>query len=88
MTNQLMISCFILAISLFLVSNLGAWIWKAFYEFVMLLQEKEKALSEKKKVLAEFESEFQQAYDAFKKVTTRVEEETAEVEKLLKDRSA
>eukprot|EP00667_Euglena_gracilis_P015091 EG_transcript_15690 len=57
-----------------------------FPDVVEQLEEKEKALSEKKKVLAEFESEFQQAYDAFKKVTTRVEEETAEVEKLLKDR--
>ncbi len=54
--------------------------------FSFAFQEKEKALAEKKKFLADFEHDFQQAMEAYKKASAKMEEETAAVDKLLKER--
>ena len=51
------------------------------------LEEKERALATKKKELADFEYEYQEALEAFKKASTRLEKETATVDTLLKERS-
>eukprot|EP00669_Euglena_mutabilis_P001687 TRINITY_DN12268_c0_g1_i1.p1 TRINITY_DN12268_c0_g1~~TRINITY_DN12268_c0_g1_i1.p1 ORF type:complete len:266 (+),score=112.79 TRINITY_DN12268_c0_g1_i1:38-799(+) len=50
------------------------------------LTEKERLLAAKKAALAEFEPEFQAAMEAYKKAAARMEEETNDVDRLLRQR--